>query len=258
MLNLVTIENQAFIEEIPGGNFTVDLLRYVILLIIGLYVLPVFVYGLFFCKFSFACEVLFSVFAFFFYTPTYLILLNTYALCRIDDISWGTKGLDSHKATKKDDKIMETWTVIKFLYVAKLVFWNVVIAAVLIYFGNSFKIRFFITFGIMFILAITLAIKVFLGVFYYCGYCCSKVRISPSGNKRKVSHLLQEFTQFEVKIKRSIEEHLNIYLKEAKKMNIRSFDLGSIMMVPKNKEVSKIFMKKSAILSKDRSNIIRK
>ena len=41
-------------------------------------------------------------------------------------------------------------------------------------------------------------------------------------------------------------------------MNIRSFDLGSIMMVPKNKEVSKIFMKKSAILSKDRSNIIRK
>ena len=111
------------------------------MLIIGLYVVPIVVYGMCFCRFSFACEVLFSVFAFFFYTPTYLILLNTYALCRIDDISWGTKGLDSHKATKKDDKIMETWKVIKFLYVAKLVFWDVVVAALLLHFGNSFKIR---------------------------------------------------------------------------------------------------------------------
>jgi len=69
---------------------------------------------------------------------------------------------------------------------------------------------------------------------------------------------LEEFNQFEVKIKRSIEEHLNIYLSEAKKMNLKSFDLGSIMMVPKNRTVSKIFQKKSAILAKDRSNIIRK
>ena len=99
---------------------------------------------------------------------------------------------------------MDTWTVIKFLYVAKLVFWNVVVSALLLYFGNSFKIRFFITFGIMFILAITLAIKVLLGVFYYCGYFCSKVREKPTGNKRKVSHLLEEFTQFEIKIKKSI------------------------------------------------------
>lgn len=71
---------------------------------------------------------------------------------------------------------METWKVIKFLHVAKLVFWNVVVAAVLLHFGNSFEIRFFITFGIMFILAITLAVKVILAVIYYCGYFCSKVR----------------------------------------------------------------------------------
>lgn len=48
-----------------------------------------------FCKFNFVIELLFSVFSFVFYTPTYLILLNTYAICRIDDISWGTKGLDA-------------------------------------------------------------------------------------------------------------------------------------------------------------------
>ena len=84
--------------------------------------------------------------------------------------------MDSHKSTRKDDKIMETWKVIKFLYVAKLIFWNVVIAAILLHFGNNFKIRFFITFGIMFILAITLAVKVMLAVFYYCGYSCMKVK----------------------------------------------------------------------------------
>jgi len=61
----------------------------------GLYFLPVIVYMITFCKFSFIIELFFSVFAFVFYTPTYLILLNTYAICRIDDISWGTKGLDA-------------------------------------------------------------------------------------------------------------------------------------------------------------------
>lgn len=39
---------------------------------------------------------------------------------------------------------------------------------------------------------------------------------------------------------------------------MRTFDIGSMMMIPKNKQVSKIFQKKSAILAKDRSNIIRK
>ncbi len=110
----------------------------------------------------------------------------------------------------------------------------------------------------MIILAVTLGIKVLLGILYYCGYFCSKVSDKPTGNKRKVSHLLEEFNQFEAKIKKSIEEHLNIYLNEAKKMKLRSFDLGSIMMVPKHKSVSKIFQKKSAILAKGRSNIIRK
>lgn len=71
---------------------------------------------------------------------------------------------------------METWKVIKFLYVAKLVFWNVVVAGVLIHFGDSLLLRFYITFGIMFILAITLALKVILAVIYYCGYFCAKVR----------------------------------------------------------------------------------
>jgi chitin synthase len=40
-------------------------------------------------------DVIFGVVSFIYYTPTYLNILNTFALCRIDDISWGTKGLDA-------------------------------------------------------------------------------------------------------------------------------------------------------------------
>jgi len=39
-------------------------------------------------------DIIFSAFSFMFYGPTYLNILNIYALSRIDDISWGTKGLD--------------------------------------------------------------------------------------------------------------------------------------------------------------------
>jgi chitin synthase len=40
-------------------------------------------------------EMIIGVLSYIFYNPTYLILLNIYALCRVDDISWGTKGINS-------------------------------------------------------------------------------------------------------------------------------------------------------------------
>ena len=52
-------------------------------------------YVIIFCKGSFLVDVIFSTVSFLFYGPTYLNILNIYSLCRIDDISWGTKGLDT-------------------------------------------------------------------------------------------------------------------------------------------------------------------
>jgi hypothetical protein len=214
---LVTIENQQFIDDIPGGQITIDALRYTILAIMAFYAIPSLVYAIMFCTFSFVFEIIFSLFAFVFYTPTYLILLSAYAICRIDDISWGTKGLDSDIGAGKDVGILETWKVIKFLYVAKLIFWNVLVGGVLLHFGNDFVTRFFITFGIMILLAVTLFVKVFLSVIYYCGYTCVKVGKPPKDKKKATSTLLKEFSEFEGKIKKSIEEHIDIYLDEAKR-----------------------------------------
>lgn len=84
---------------------------------------------------------------------------------------------------------------------AKLVFWNIVVGAVLLHFGNQFVIRFFITFGIMAVLAVTLGVKTILSIIYYFGYLCMKVQRKPKGQKRTSSELLEEFSGFQRTIK---------------------------------------------------------
>lgn len=72
----------------------INSLRFIMLGIMGLYIIPVamaIIYG----KFSYVLDILFSTLSFLFYSPTYLNILNIYAICRMDDISWGTKGLNS-------------------------------------------------------------------------------------------------------------------------------------------------------------------
>jgi hypothetical protein len=61
--------------------------------IMGLYIIPLFSYSLLYQNFRIIPEILAGVTSFIFYQPTYLIVLSTYALCRMDDLSWGTKGL---------------------------------------------------------------------------------------------------------------------------------------------------------------------
>lgn len=61
----------------------------------GLYAVPLLIYSLMFFNAKIIFEVLAGAISFAFYNPTYLIILNIYALCRMDDLSWGTKGLDA-------------------------------------------------------------------------------------------------------------------------------------------------------------------
>lgn len=81
-------------NALPGVGGLIDLLRYFIITSMGLYILPIGLYGLFFLRVKYLWEIITGTLSFMFYSPSYLNLLNIYALCRIDDISWGTKGLD--------------------------------------------------------------------------------------------------------------------------------------------------------------------
>jgi chitin synthase len=84
-----------FFDSLPGGISTFMVYKWLVVSVIAMYAIPIIIYALFYCKWEFMFDVVFGAFAFVFYTPTYLNILNTFALCRIDDISWGTKGLDA-------------------------------------------------------------------------------------------------------------------------------------------------------------------
>ncbi len=111
-----------------------------------------------------------------FYGPTYLNILNIYSLCRIDDISWGTKGLDS--SSTKNNNLKDGWKLIKFVHVSKYVFWNIIISTVLLSLGNSYIPRFYITIVIVFVMAFSLTIKILVAIIYMIRYklsnniCC--------------------------------------------------------------------------------------
>ena len=135
----------------------------------GLYALPLMLYSILFSNFRIIFEVVAGAFSFAFYTPTYLIILNVYALCRMDDLSWGTKGLDAGSGSK-DEAVLNSWKIIKTIHVGKLVFWNVITAGLMIHFGSDYLIRFWLTFALMILIASTMLMKVFLALVYYFYY----------------------------------------------------------------------------------------
>lgn len=79
----------------PGGTDIIDALRYIIIGIIALYVVPILISLASFRRCEFVSDIIFGTISFLFFNPTYLNILNLYSLCRIDDVSWGTKGLDA-------------------------------------------------------------------------------------------------------------------------------------------------------------------
>lgn len=62
--------------------------------VFSIYLIPLLTYAVLFRSMRPLVEALKNAFSFVFYNPTYFIILTFYALCRIDDISWGTKGLN--------------------------------------------------------------------------------------------------------------------------------------------------------------------
>ena len=109
-------------------------------------------------------------FSFLFFSPTYLNILNIYSLCRIDDFSWGTKGLDAQK--NKNLEIMSTWKWLKYVHVLKYVVWNVVFGAVLLTLGSGYTPRFFVTIGMVAIISLVMFIKILLACLYMIKYWC--------------------------------------------------------------------------------------
>lgn len=174
--------------------------------VLASYAIPIFIFAIFFHRFAFAFEILCGSLSFLFYTPTYLNILNTFALCRIDDISWGTKGLDSSTGGRTKE-LVDTWKTVKIIYIAKYIFWNVVVGVALLVLSspillsaedaaqnyetekvNSYIRKFFITFGIMAIIFITMMFKIILGFCYSIKYRCCKKSIKIHKSEKRANH----------------------------------------------------------------------
>ena len=155
----------------PGTGFFVDILRYFILGSMLFYIFPLALYGIFFCRIKYFWEILTGTFSFLFYSPTYLNLLNVYALCRIDDISWGTKGLDAADGGK-NAHLKDTWKIVKMVDVAKFFTWNIIVGTLFIVFDQYLIIKFFVTLCLLMLFILVQLIKIIIGIIYLIKYKC--------------------------------------------------------------------------------------
>lgn len=94
IFNVVEIIQQTQSNPIDDSQqFVIPLiyLRALILFVIVGFALPV----LWTFSFRKSVEMLTSLISYIYFSPTYINLLQIFAFARIDDLSWGTKGLDS-------------------------------------------------------------------------------------------------------------------------------------------------------------------
>ena len=159
----------------------INLLRYLLIASMVLYFVPLIVYWLLFCHIQPLCEVILGYLSFLFYSPTYLNILNIYSLCRIDDISWGTKGLDS-AGSGKNSALKGGWKLLKFIHVFKYVFWNIVVAAVLLTLGGNYQTRFWVTFGMVIMIGGSVGLKVVVAIIYMLIYKTRSPKVEGTPN----------------------------------------------------------------------------
>ncbi len=169
-------ENAALVDSLPGGILIVDAMRWMLVGSILIYILPISLFIFLFRKLNILCEIILGSLSFLFYGPTYLIILNIYSLCRIDDISWGTKGLDN--TSTKNANLMGSWKLIKVLHVSKFVIWNVILSVVLLSLGSDYKLRFFVTLVMVILIGLSMSIKVVVGSAYLLKYWCGNLCVN--------------------------------------------------------------------------------
>ena len=145
-------------------------MRWLLVSSVLIYIIPISTYIILFGRLHILCEIIMGAFSFLFFGPTYLNILNIYSLCRIDDISWGTKGLDS--GSDKNANLKDSWKLIKFVHVVKYVVWNVILGVVLLTLGASYIPRFFVTIIMVCLIGVSMSVKVVLACVYMLVYWC--------------------------------------------------------------------------------------
>ncbi|CAD8196021.1 unnamed protein product [Paramecium octaurelia] len=121
---------------------------------------------------------------YFYFQPTYTHLFITYAFCRIDDLSWGTKGLteDNSKNKVYTDKVYK-----KYLFVIKWIVLNCLLSGILILLlrMNISMLPSFLILFVSVILTVISIIKGFLALIHLFQF------YMPSGTKARRDKLIK-------------------------------------------------------------------
>lgn len=73
------------------------LLRWSILSSVGVVILPIITYTIFFRKFGILWDYIVGSLSFIFYSPTYVNILSIYSKCRVDDVVSGSNSNRNQK-----------------------------------------------------------------------------------------------------------------------------------------------------------------
>ena len=214
---------------------------------LGLYFVPLIAYWLLFWKIQPMCEVMMGYLSFIFYSPTYLNVLNIYSLCRIDDISWGTKGLDTESG--KNANLKDSWKMVKFVHIAKYVVWNILLAAVLLTLGASYVPRFWVTFGMVCLIGSSIAIKVFIGILYMIYYKCKR----PARGKNPTIESKSRIGAKMLSYRKDIENDIKVHLKDVKSEYMGLNYIFSFIQAGRTKKVTDKAIKKH---NNDKNNML--
>lgn len=172
----------------PGyGLLLVNCLRYAIASSTFVIILPVLVYSIFFRKLGILWDIIVGTASYIFYLPTYVAVLPIYSKCRLDDISSATKA----NLGSRNQRLKETWQIIKIMYISKYFFWNAVVSVVLIILHANILIKFFLLLGVLVMFTIIQLIKLIPGIIYTISYKCN---MSSNPLKPTEKEVLDNFT----------------------------------------------------------------
>lgn len=143
-----------------------------IFLSVAITLLPAIFYSFAFGKFGVLWETVIGIPAFIYYFPTYTCILPIYAHCRLDDIYSG----DSFKssAAARNQRLRETWKIVKMIDVGKYLFWNCVVGITLLLLQGILLLKFFLLLLLLTTFTILSLIKEIPAIVYIIRYKCHK------------------------------------------------------------------------------------
>ena len=98
--------------------------------------------------------------------PTYINILQVFAFCRIDDLSWGTKGLDQ----TGESAIAREWERRKYVFVLQYVTMNVVFSYTVITLSDYDILRNSVILATTCLVAFLLLVRLIAGAWYLLTY----------------------------------------------------------------------------------------